>query len=246
MIEEPFVFLVVLLVSLIATHFLLSIRAGGFRHIFLRLFFIGVYFHEASHYIMCVLVGAKPEEIKVKWREEHYGFRYPHGYVTVSENLTFLQAFLIATAPLYLSTWLLFFLWYGALLNSTIHIVGRVLAGVIIISLLLNAAPSTTDFHNISTAFRKNPLYSWYQILLVLMSTGIVWLLLHFTPIIFFLDMFYYLAIAAIYFLLKFSLIRLRKVIIYFSNRNYSNPSKVRIRPLTHKHYKPKKPPKRV
>lgn len=246
MFKELYVFLIVLIISLVASYCLLNIRAGAFRTIFLRIFFIGVFFHEASHFLMCCLVGVKPDEIKVKWRNEQLNFRDPHGYVKVSKNITFLQGFIIASAPLYLSTWLIFFFWYIVLLNSTIHIIGRILAFFIIISLLLTAAPSTGDLQFISSAFRKNPSHSWYQILLISMSICILWIYLVITQVTFFIDVFYYIAIAVIYLSLKFSFIGIKKLINHLSTLNYSKPSKVKIRPLTHKHYKPEKPPKRL
>lgn len=118
MIEEPFVFLGVLFISLIMSHFLLSEKAGVIRPIASRLFFIGVFFHEISHYVMGLVVGMKPEQIKVKWRNEKFGFQDPHGSVKPGRIPTFLQAFVSSLAPLCFSTWIIFGLLYGVVLNS--------------------------------------------------------------------------------------------------------------------------------
>ena len=245
MIEEPFVFLCVLLISLVMSHFLLSERAGVIRPIAFRLFYVGVIFHELSHYITCLMVGIKPEQIKVKWRNEIFGFPSPHGSVRFSRVPTFLQAFVSGIAPLCFSTWLIFGLLYGVVLNSIFNPILKVIAIFLIISLFLTAAPSTGDFQMITTSFRENTSHSWYQVFLVSVSACILWFILIFTHISFFLDVFYYLAIAGIYLVIKFSLIGSRKLIAHLGAQNYSKPSKVRMRPFTHKHYKPKKPPKR-
>ena len=245
MIEEPFVFLCMLLISLVMSHFLLGERAGVIQPIAFRLFYVGVIFHELSHYITCLMVGIKPEQIKVKWRNEKFGFRSPHGSVRLSRIPTFLQALVVSIAPLCFSTWLIFGLLYGVVLNSIFDPIIKVIAIFLIVSLFLTAAPSSVDLQMITRSFRENTSHSWYQVLLVSVSTCILWFILIFTHISFLLDVFYYFAIAGIYLFIKFSLIGSRKLIVHASNLNYSKPSKVRMRPFTHKHYKPKKPPKR-
>ncbi|NVM34511.1 MAG: hypothetical protein HWN81_02875 [Candidatus Lokiarchaeota archaeon] len=246
MIEEPFVFLLILVVSLVLSHFLMSDRAGRFQWVAYRLFFIGVIIHEISHAIMCLMVGMKFEYIRIRWRDERFGFRSPHGSVKPDRIPTFLQAFVLALAPLYFSTWLIFLFTFGVVFNPSFEPLARFFAGVVVISCLLTAAPSTIDWRYISGAFRENPSHSWYQILLISLSIWILWFILISTHTTFFLDVFYYLAIAGIYLVLKFSLIGSRKLLAHISTRNYSKPSKVKMRPFTHKHYKPKKPPKRL
>ncbi|MFX0023933.1 MAG: hypothetical protein ACFE9S_16520 [Candidatus Hermodarchaeota archaeon] len=59
MLQEPVIFAAIRVISLIMTNFLLSFRAGMLRPIALRLFFIGVIFHESAHYTMCLTVGKK-------------------------------------------------------------------------------------------------------------------------------------------------------------------------------------------
>ncbi|MFX1364519.1 MAG: hypothetical protein ACFFCE_19445 [Promethearchaeota archaeon] len=246
MIEEPFVFLGVLFISLMLSYFLSSNKAGLLRSITSRLFFIGVCFHEMSHYVMCLLVGIKPEQIKIKWRNERFGFEQPHGNVKPSRTPTFMQALLTGLAPLVFSTWFIFFFLYGVVLNTLIHIIFRIIAIFIIISLFTTAAPSAGDLQYITSAFRENPSHSFYQVLLVSISICILWVILILTHLKFILDVFYYLTIAGIYLILKYSLIASKRLITHLSTRNYCNPSKVKMRPLNHKHYKPQKPIKRL
>ena len=214
MIEEPFVFLLVLFISLIMSHFLLGEKAGPIRLIMYWIFYIGVIFHEGSHYLMCLIVGMKPEQIKVKWRNERFGFREPHGSVKPSRRPTFLQALVSGIAPLIFSTWLIFGLWVGVLFNSSFRfidndmaIIIKIIAGVLIASLFMTASPSSGDLQYITASFRENTSHSWYQVLLVSVSICILWFILNLTHITFLLDAFYYLAIAGIYLVIKFSLI---------------------------------------
>lgn len=254
MIQEPLVFLLILVISLIMSHFLLGDdKPKGFRLVMYWFFFLGVIFHELSHYLMCLMTGMKPEQIKVKWRNERFRFRDPHGSVKPSRTPTFLQAFVSGIAPLVFSTWAIFGLLFAVVSNSdfffqdsdtTVFI--KSISVVLIVSFLMTAAPSTGDWQYITASFRENTSHSWYQVLLVSVSISILWFILNFTQITFFLDVFYYLSIAGIYLALKFSLIGSKKLIINIGARNYSKPSKVRMRPFTHKHYKPKKPPKRL
>jgi len=242
MIEEPLVFLGILIISLIVSRFLLSDNAGLFKSITIRLFFIGVIFHEFCHYFMSLVVGHVPDRIEIKWHNEKDGSRNPRGLVKPGKPLSFLQTFLISFAPLYLSTWLIFYLWFGVVFNPQFLPIIRVFAGFISFSLLLTAAPSSGDFRMISRAFRDDSTHSWYQIFLVILSTIILWLILATFQIYFLLDVFYYLAIAGLYLLLKFSFIGIHKTLGILHSRDYKKPPKVRMKPFTRKHYKPKKP----
>ncbi|MFX0135024.1 MAG: hypothetical protein ACFFDN_15390 [Candidatus Hodarchaeota archaeon] len=242
MIQEPLIFFGILIISLIMSSFFLSDRAGPFRPVAMRLFFIGVIFHEVSHYVMSLVVGRIPEGIRIKWRDEKYRYRSPHGAVKSGKPETFLQAIIISLAPLYISTWLIFFLWFGVVFNSAFNPVVRFIAGCICVSLFLTAAPSSGDIQMISKAFNEDPSHSWYQIFLIGISTFILWLFLTITHIIFFLDVFYYLAIAGIYLTLRFSFIGITRLIIKIQSRDFTRPSKVRFKQFSRKYYKPKKP----
>lgn len=240
MLEELIVFFIVLTLSLLARSIVDKEKLGAIYHIVLRLQFIGVTVHEFSHYIMNLAVGIKPVGIRIKWRNEQTQQRSPHGSVG-SKPRSFLQGLLICLGPLYISTWLAF-LCLGVTLSSVFHPVIRIIAGFICISLILGAAPSGTDFNNIPKAFRKDPRNSFYQIFLILLSGVILWTILLYTQIIFFLDVFYYLAIAGLYLSLKFSFIGIHKVITKLSSRDFKKPAKIKFKRFTRPLYKPKKP----
>ncbi|MFX1304396.1 MAG: hypothetical protein ACFE9X_13655 [Promethearchaeota archaeon] len=241
MIQEPLIFLAILIISLILSSFFLSDRAGPFKPIAIRLFFIGVIFHEISHYIMSLVVGRLPDHFEVKWRNEK-SKRSPYGSIELEKPPSFLQAVVIAFGPLYISTWLIFLLLFQVILNPIFDPIIKTIAIFLCLSLLLTASPSTGDMHYISYSFRNAPAYSWYQIFLVALSTLVLWVFLLFTNIIFILDVLYYFAITAIYLSLKFSLIGMRKLIIKIQSRDFTKPSKVRFTRFSRKHYKPKKP----
>jgi len=240
MLEELIVFFIVLILSLLARSIVNKEKLGAFYPFVLRLRFIGVAVHEFSHYIMNLAVGIKPEGIKINWRDKETRQRNPHGSVTTKPR-SFLQGLLICLGPLYISTWLAF-LCLGVTLSSVFHPVIRIIASFICISLILGAAPSGPDFNNIPRTFRKDPRNSFYQIFLIILSGVILWTILLYTQIIFFLDVFYYLAIAGIYLLLKFSFLGIHRVITKLSSRDFKKPAKIKFKRFTRPLYKPKKP----
>ncbi|MFW9826708.1 MAG: hypothetical protein ACFFEY_03700 [Candidatus Thorarchaeota archaeon] len=242
MIKEPLIFLGVLIISLIMSSFLLSKNAGIFRPIAQRLFFIGVIFHELSHACMCLVVGRMPDHFKVKWRNERYSFiRSPHGAVGLDKPPNFLQAFIIAIGPLVINTWLIFLLWFGLVLNPIFYPIIKTVATFLILSLFLTASPSTGDLKYVSMAFRNSPVYSLYQVFLVFISVIILWLISVITRIEFILDFFYYLAIAAIYLLLKFTFLGIKLVVFKIKAKNFDHPPKLKFPQFSRKRYKPKK-----
>ena len=230
----------VLILSLLARNIVNKEKLGAFYPFILRLMYIGVVVHEVSHYMMNLAVGIKPEGIKINWRDKQTRQRIPHGWVT-SKPRSFLQGLLICVGPLYISTWLAF-LCLGVTLSSIFHPVIRIIAGFICISLILGAAPSGPDFNNIPKTFRKDPRNSFYQIFLILLSGVILWTILLYTQIIFFLDVFYYLAIAGLYLSLKFSFLGIHRVITKLSSRDFKKPAKIKFKRFTRPLYKPKKP----
>lgn len=225
------------------SRFFLSDRAGPFKPIALRLFFIGVIFHELSHTLMSIVVGRFPDHFEVKWRdEESRAKRSPHGSIDLEKPPSFLQALVIALGPLYISTWLIFLLLFQVILNPIFDPIIKTIAIFLCLSLLITASPSTGDLQYVSYSFRNAPVYFFYQIFLVALSILILWVFLVFTHITFFLDVFYYFVIAGIYLFLKFSFIGIRKLIITIQSRDFTKPSKVRFKRFSRKHYKPKKP----
>ncbi len=240
MIQEILVFAIILVISIFARKMIRKDVIGPFYPIMLRLNFIGVVVHELSHYIMNLAVGIIPKGIRIKWRSDDKRIRAPHGAV-YSKPRSLLQALFICLAPLYISTWLAFLTLYITL-SSNFNPVIRVISGLICISLILGAAPSNQDFNNIPNAFREDPTHSLYQLFLVILSGLILWIIIQFTYFIFPLDVFYYFTIIGIYFILKFTFIGSNTLFHKIQSLNYKKPPKIRIKPFTRRHYKPKKP----
>lgn len=242
MIEEPFIFLGILLISLIMSSFLTSDRAGVLKPIALRICIIGVFFHELAHYLMSLAVGKMPDSFNVKWKKEDNEIKYIHGWIHLEKPPSFLQTVIISFAPLYVSTWLIFLLWFGVIFNPSFNPIIKTIAVFICISLLLTASPSKGDLQYITYSFKKDPSYSGYQILLICISVLTLWLFLLFTHISFILDFFYYVAIAALYLMLKFTFIGIRKISMKVQSRNFKQPEKIKFNRFSRQHYKPKKP----
>ena len=233
MIEEPLIFLGILICSLVISNIALKESySGPFYHIAIRLAFVGVVVHECCHYVMSLAVGIIPRDIEISWRDKESHQRNPYGSVQ-SRPRSFLQAFVICLAPLYISTWLIF-LSINVMLGSQFDVFLRILAGFFAVSLLFGAAPSNRDFNNIPKAFGDDPLHSLYQIVLIGFSALILWGILVSTKVVFFLDVFYYLSIAGIYLILKFSFIAIDKIFDKIASKDYTKPRKTKFRKKTH------------
>ncbi|MFX0040159.1 MAG: hypothetical protein ACFFCY_05030 [Promethearchaeota archaeon] len=241
MIQEPFIFLLICIISIGLKKFIDSDRAGIIRPIAKRLFFIGVIFHELAHYGMSIVVGKLPRSISINWRDWR-GKKNPNGSVEPKDWPSFLQSIIISLAPLYLSTWLIFYLWFGVLFTPFYDPIIKTLTVFLVISLLLTAGPSEGDLKMIGNSFMQDPKNSWYQILLISLSILILWIVLVYFQIIFFLDVFYYLGIAGLYLILKFTLIWIRRLVIRIDKYNFKNPQRVKSRRFTRKRYRPSKP----
>ncbi|MFX0144095.1 MAG: hypothetical protein ACFE9C_08455 [Candidatus Hodarchaeota archaeon] len=241
MLQEPLVFFGVYIISLLLSYFLLSERAGIIKDIALRLFFIGVYFHEVAHYGMSLAVGRIPKDINVYWRDR-INRRNPHGVVREKDCSSFLQAIVVSFAPLYLSTWVIFYLWFGVIFTPFYDPLIKTIAVFALISLLLTAAPSGGDLKAVWYSFKEDLSHSWYQVLLISLSIIVLWVIVITTEVIFILDVFYYLAIAGIYLLLKFTFIGLRRLVIRIDTYNFKKPQKVSSRRFARRRYKPTKP----
>ena len=242
MIEELSLFLCILIISLLIKNLLFKNKdkLGLFGPIFMRLAYIGVVVHEISHYSMCLVVGIRPEHLKIKWRYENSGDRSPHGSVKPGRKVSFLQCFIVAYAPLYISTWLIM-LTFTIFPSSSFNPIIRVIMFLFCISLFTGAAPSTADFNYVLNAFKLDTTHTFYQIFLVCFSGFILWCILLFTQVIFPLDVLYYLAIAGLYLFLKFSLIGIHRLVSIVRSRDFRKPVKIKFKSFTRPLYKPKK-----
>ena len=205
--EIPFI-LGFMMFSVIFSYVAFKYTSPPFSNIVQALAMVGIVIHEICHYAMCIITRSPIEKVtlikKLDFKEEQrLGY---YGEVEVQEHrLSFLQAFLIGFAPLYLSFWLLFFL-LEILVYSQVEPVVILVYVLIMISITLSAAPSFADLAILPKTFLNDFYHSVYQILLIALS----FLLTFMTLVIFdfhgFHEFFVYLIVTAFYFSFKFGL----------------------------------------
>ena len=243
MLEELVVFVIILFISLFFNHLVSKGRSiSPFYGILVRLMYIGVLIHEVSHYLISLLVGIKPRKIEIKFRDRQTGMINPHGYVEVKPR-NFLQAFLLTFAPLYISTWLAV-LFFNITAYSNYWFVIRIIACLFLISTIIGAAPSSADLSIFYHSIRYDALYTLYQIFLIALSIFILWTIIYYFEIVFFLDVFYYFSIAAIYWELKLGFMGVSKAAFIIRSISYQRPHKLKVRSFARRRYKPQKPHK--
>ncbi len=212
MFEDIIWFFVILLSSKIVSTLLFSGDRGPFTRIIMGFAYIGVLVHELCHFVMSLVAGIVPRGIKVKYRSEVTGAPNPHGSVSIGPKRNFLQAFLICLAPLFISTWLIF--WSLTITFNDIQgPIVRILAGFFCFSLFIGAAPSNTDFRILFQAFQADTAHSMYQISLAFISILLNWIVMYFFQITLLLDVYYYVAIIITYYALKYGIIGIKKII---------------------------------
>jgi len=238
MFEDVVWFIVIFIISYIMWTFVLSRDLGPFSTVLKILGFVGVIVHEISHYLMCKLLNVPTESITVKYWNK--GRPSPSGRVMLKEaqRISFLQGSLIALAPLFISTWLIFWSLLIAFTPS-IEPMFFILALAFLISLLIGAAPSFQDFKTIRYAFERDPTYSIYQICLVLLSGLIVWGIIAYYQFIIPYSFISYILIGVGYFILKYSFIGIRTIIYKTQQKNIHRTSELNFRNFTRKSVKP-------
>lgn len=169
---------------------------------------VGIVIHEICHLVMCIVTRSPIEKVtlikKLDFKEEQrLGY---YGEVQVQRHrISFLQAFLIGFAPLYLSFWLFFFL-LGILVYSQVDAVVFVLCIVIMISISLSAAPSFADLAILPKTFINDLNHSMYQIVLITLSFLLTFTTLAIFNLHEFHEFFVYLIVTAFYFGFKYGL----------------------------------------
>ena len=148
--------------------------------------------------------------------ESKFGLKYG-GRVDLKDyvKLTFLQALLIGLAPLYISYWLFFFLW-EQMKNPNLDVVVFYVYLIVMISLVLSAAPSFADVVNIFGVFYFDWRYSLYQIVLLLLSVGTVWLVITSSQIQVFHEIVTYIAILVAYYGFKTGAMGLKSTYLHY------------------------------
>ena len=213
MFEELLVMLLVmtgfLVFSVVISYILLKFTPSPLNKVILGLALIGIIIHELCHVMMSIITNAPVKSVKllekVKYNEKkgnQFGFR---GSVTINmeKGLTFLQALLISLAPLILSFWLFFFLW-DLILTDIFDIFGVIIIIFLMVSIVLAAAPSAADILCVPYAFQKNPKYSCYQILLLVLSILTYWFISILYQLILFHEIVNYLLIMVYYYGFKY------------------------------------------
>jgi hypothetical protein len=224
---EEIVFMVFFAVaSIIMSYILLKFAPNPIDKFFQALAVVGIVIHELSHALMCVLTNTHIRTIKILKRadpESKFGLKYG-GRVDLKDyvKLTFLQALLIGLAPLYISFWLFFFLW-EQIQNPTLDVVVFYVYLFVMISLVLSAAPSFADVVNIFGAFYFDWRYSLYQICLLLLSIGTVWLVITSYRIQVFHEIITYIAILIGYYGFKVGAMGLKSTYLHFVRKRKGN-----------------------
>lgn len=209
MFEEIPIIIGFLLFSIVVSYLLLKYIPGTFKKIVIGFMVVGIIIHELFHLLMCLITNTPVERVNLLERiksEERPGYKVYEfsGSVTVnrSKGISFLQAVLVAVAPLFFSFWIFFLL-----LHQVIHPTNEIIFFIclfIVLSIMFSAAPSSADILCIPRAFRDNPSYSVYQILLLFFSILLVWLLIPFLEFLTIHETILYLSIMLFYYLLKY------------------------------------------
>lgn len=193
--------------------------------------FIGIVIHEIAHFLMCMLTGIQPKGIRASYREQE-------GKVLIHnlDHLSFLQAFLICFAPLLVSSYIAYLCIHVMFLTNIVFVL-KIICAVVFISILLHARPSRPDLRLFKNSFSRDPLYSMYQIGLVIISGLIVFFLRLSLP--YYLTFIDYILIGIFYTMFKYSLLGLRRGYEYLVgkysdssiNKSTSNPYRMRHKP---------------
>lgn len=243
--ELPFI-IGFMILSVIFSYILIKYSSGAFLKIVQALAVVGIIIHELCHLFMCLITHAPIESfslVKKFESEKTKKVRY-YGEVKVHEQkTTFIQAFLISFAPLYLSFWLFFFL-LNHLINTQVSELIFFICIFTMISLVLSAAPSFADLALIPKAFQNNSRHSSYQILLLGFSILTTWLIFITYDIQLIHEIFIYLGIGGFYFVFKYGFKMIGYILYSINSRRHklSRPHKIRIKEFTRHRYKPKKP----
>lgn len=254
MFEELLIIIGFLLFSFLISYLLLTYTPEPLNKIVKALAIIGIIIHELCHIAMCIITNARIENINIIDRAENkekekigkYGRYNYFGTIKISENkrLTFLQATLIALAPLFISFWLFFYL-FDQLLNPQLNIFLFFLYAFIMISIALAAAPSLADILCIPRALKNDPYYSIYQIFLSALSIFLVWLLINIYQFSFFHEAMNYILIMIVYYVFKYGFRGINGIIYKISSRNRRSSSRSHhFKRYTRRRFKPTKPRK--
>ncbi|MFW9822412.1 MAG: hypothetical protein ACFFE4_05730 [Candidatus Thorarchaeota archaeon] len=203
--------------------------------------FIGVFFHEISHFMLCILTGVPVDSVSIRLRSERSGRINPHGSVKTKRphQESFLQAALTALGPVLIGAWIIYFA-LQITFNSLIDPIFRIIAGFIAISILITSTPSRQDFSLITHGFSRDPQHSLYQLTLIITSVLFTWVMVVLFNIVFPIEFLYYIIIIIWYITLKYSIIGIQWCIINVLKKFGKVQYKSGFRQFTRRKYKPK------
>jgi len=208
MLDLFFWLFLMLLISIAVRYWYRRTHTPGLKAFLHVLAFVGVFVHEVSHYIFCVLFSVKTGGFRVKYRSEDKLRVAPHGSVGTPEleRNSFMQTFAVSVAPLLVSTFLFLFC-LDVVFNIEADPWVNIVAIFFCVSFMIGSEPSGQDMRLIGFSFRRDPRYSLYQIALVVASGVIVWLFvdLYFISlpfeVLYYIE--YFIFVVLFYFLLK-------------------------------------------
>ena len=244
MFEELLFMIGFTIISISISYILLEYIPEPLNKLVKGLAIIGILIHELCHIVMCIMTNTKIHSVSLVQKVHEPDVKHHPGYggrVTIgkSETLGFLQALLIALAPIYLSFWLFFFL-LEQLLYTNLDVLVFFLIVFIMISIILGASPSIADLSSIPKAFSRDPTYSMYQIFLLVLSGVTIWLIMTIYNIYVIHELFYYVFIFVGYYGFKYGLRGLNEM--YYSLSK--SPKKSKSRSLTRRRLISRKPRK--
>lgn len=211
MFEDLLLFGIILIGNLIVWFIIrnLNLKRMSISGIIYRILgFIGILIHELSHFTMCLLTGVRPTDFRISYRGQRGSVSVPF-----MERLTFLQGFLLCFAPLLISSYIAYLCIYVMFLTGTLFVF-KVFCGAVFISILMHCRSSSADLRVFKKSFLDDPLYSLYQVGLVVLSGIIVFLLNISVP--YYLSFVNYILMGVFYTFFKYGFLGIRKIYDYF------------------------------
>jgi len=208
MFEDLILFAVILLINVIVCGIIYQKRKK-LSLIWKALGVAGIFVHEVSHFLMCLITGVTPTSLRVSYRGLH-------GSVSVKDfkRVSFLQAFVCGIAPLLIMSYLAYYclmLFFEPALKD----IYRIFAGFGFISLIIGASPSRVDLRFIGYAFNNDPLYSLYQVGLVILSGVMIYFISLQISIPYYLSFLWYICMGIGYYVIKYLFLGARKMVEY-------------------------------
>ena len=236
------------IVSIIVSYLLLIVLPSPLNKLMKVLGIVGIVIHEVCHILMCLITNTKIDSYSLVERIDHTDRKSEFEYggwvkIKTTGRIAFLQALLVALAPIYLSFWLFFFL-LDQLLYANVSEVFFFVSIFLMISLVLGASPSIADLSNIPKAISQDPIYSLYQIFILVLSGGTVWLIITLYNIFLIHDIFYYGSVFFSYYVFKYGLKLVNELWRYIYHTRRGHSKKTKFRKLTRRRFKPMNPKK--